>query len=262
MSVNLPPRTRSEWFANHHFISETDPQSILDICNLMENELGLHSDAADRGTIDHLTALLNNLYAEYAPPDDREGHYYLKEGRAQEFANLYRDFEKRYNLLQEKSDKIFFYLGKSTNKNANEDVIIRNIFNYLHQRMAEISVKRYLYVSLFQQIEFRAYNRIFRSAINHFAIAPLKRVKDFFRGKTVVSLAVVFVGVGTVRLISENADSTFITGAASILWSALPYLAFATCAIIFDRKFRLGEQVAQHQVTQHNYASPPNSPPR
>ncbi len=252
MSVraSLPPRS-GEWAAAYNLISDTTPDSILEICHAMEEEIGRHDNLEDRGAINHLVNLMDNLYDEYTDEQDpRHGKIFIKEYKQQEFADLYRQFEKRLKSLEELEQKIIFYLEKSINKTTAADIQIQDIWPYLLNKMNDLRHQRAKFLYLFQSITFTPYNRIYRDGLN-VLLSKIRCLGHYLNTTPKQTLALSSFVVITGYSIYTNTHTSFLV-------KAIPALFFMYVGYIFANIIKSKETA--EPPTFSFTISPANSP--
>ncbi|NGX48469.1 MAG: hypothetical protein K940chlam5_00054 [Candidatus Anoxychlamydiales bacterium] len=244
-SVTLPPRTYREWFQAYYILPNRGPQKISTLCTEMETELGQVGVERDIGE-------LGTFLAKFvATSNGMEGPFTIAEGKHQDFANLYRDFEKRFSKLELQERKLNLYLGK----NEDADPNILNKLGFLTNKMDAMRKTRAEFLVIFNKLNFVPYNRIFQSAANVFIFTPLQKVSSIFKTKKIETLALAsFVAIAGYSVMTNTNTSFLVKATVPLFFMYIGHLFSKTY-------YNLNTQPIEPQTVSFTI-SPPSSPRR
>ncbi|HEU64312.1 MAG: hypothetical protein KR126chlam4_00326 [Candidatus Anoxychlamydiales bacterium] len=245
-SVSLPPRTWIEWFQAYYILPKTNPQKIKDLCTEMEKELGQVAVERDIGELGALLA----QFATISYSDDDDGTFHISDGKHQEYANLYREFEKRFSKLEKQESELNLYLGK--NENADADII--NKRDFLTIKMDETRRVRSELLANFNKLDFTPYNRIFLSAAYVFIIAPTQKISSIFKTRKIETLALGSFAAIAGYSVMTNTNTSFLVKAT------VPLFFMYIGHLLSKTYYKLNEQPAQSQTFSITTTTPPGSP--
>ncbi|NGX52155.1 MAG: hypothetical protein KR126chlam5_00450 [Candidatus Anoxychlamydiales bacterium] len=244
-SVSLPPRTPKEWFQAYFILPNKGLQEISATCVEMEKELGQVGVERDIGEFGSFLAKF------VATSNGIEGPFTIAEAKHQDFANLYRELEKRFSKLELQERDLNLYLGK----NENTDLNISNKRDFLTDKMQEMRKTRNEFLKIFNNLKFDPYNRIFQSAANIFISVPLQKISDIFKTKKNETLALASFVAITGYSVMTNTNASFLVKATVSL--SLMYIGH-----LFSKTYyNLNAQALQPQTISFTM-SPPSSPKR
>lgn len=256
-AVSLPPRKR-EFLETYQFTTGKTAEDISAICKEMETEVGACNDPADNGAIEPLRLSIERLYEVYEDEDDpRNGRCFIKDGKHQEFANLFRKFEDRLKSLAEQEEQVNFYLGKSTNKNTATDQEIQQKHTYLFMRMIAIRKEYGKFLYLFHSLTFKPHNGMYLAAIKAFA-SRFDWIGSCLKTTRIQTLVLgSFVLIAGYSIFTNTNTSLFVKAGPPLFFGAIGWISHK----IFHKN--LIEQPLQPQTLSITMSpSPPGSPLR